>query len=196
MVKEQCHKNYSWSWSREKAKEFREQCNKAANCINMSKKGLIYTREECRDIAVSFDAFLVRDVTTYKDLDILSAPKGKYFKECLNKWIKVLKTKHDANLKPKLTEQLKKKLENIAKKVRKFYLSDLERLDLTRISNIKLEQIARNTKNTFETLKEEKRKAVIRKRIEAAKEAALSAVVGAASAKSPTKTTKLVIYKK
>ena len=167
MVKDSCHKNFSWVWSRSKAAEFKRSCNEATECINLSVKGYIYTREECRNIVHSFYNYLVKNITTYKDLSLITSEKDKYFSENLNRWSHLLLTKYEANVNEKLTPKLEKKLEKAAKELRKLYLDGIENLDLTRISNIKLKKIADNTKNlNYRSLVDEKNNQLIEKKEE------------------------------
>ena len=151
-----CHKDFSWVWSRSKAKDFKIECNASAECINISKPGYIYSREECRSITSAFYNYLVRQITTYKGLSLISADKKEYYDITLSEWSNHLLNKHDADVKQKITPVLEKKLKKVAKELRDFYIKGIDKLDLTKISNINLRRIAEANKLDYDTLLSEK----------------------------------------
>ena len=156
MVKDPCHKDFSWVWSRSEASNFREMCNASAECINISKPGVIYSREECRTITSSFYKYLTRITTTQKDLSLLTSNKKDCYDITFKSFANHLLKKHNADVRKKMNTKLEKKLRKIAKELRDIYVNDIENLNLTKISNIKLKKIAEENNLDYGLLLDEK----------------------------------------
>lgn len=144
--KDKCKADYVWSWSKDKAKEYRESCKKTKDCISLTVKGTLYTKEQCVNIIKSFGFYLAKEVIRTTNLNLLILKKNEYFEVCYSDWKKHMEEKYKTEFKGKVIESTKSKLKKLAKHLREKFIEDFDKLDLTKITYAKLKEIATNNK--------------------------------------------------
>jgi len=143
---DKCMSDYVWSWSRDKAKEYRQSCKKTKDCINLTKKGIIYNREQCVNITKTFNLYLVKSVITGKNINILTTKKSECFDVCLKDWKDHMEEKYKTDFKGKMTESAKKKLRKAVKDLREKFVEKFYKLNLTKFTFTNLKEISKSNK--------------------------------------------------
>lgn len=139
--------SFTWyPWNKTTALQNERICDNLEECAVLKEDSFLGGNLVCENILVALSVFATSLITSYEDMSLLTLNKKDAIDTVVEYFLSYYYKAKKIDIIEKITVKNKSKIDKMLTQMRNYYLNNLEKLDLTKISEESIIKIAKNAK--------------------------------------------------